>query len=87
MSAHDQHKPKPLETLTRGYASRKPPAKSPISFTPRADMERLRTLRQADPQAFDRLGPISRIDFGYYEAARKAAGYEEGEDDHGDTAA
>ncbi len=79
-------KPKPLETLARGYASRKPPAKSPIPFTPRDDMERLRTLRYTDPQAFDRLGPVVRMDLAYYERARQAAGYEEG-DDHGNDAA
>ncbi|MFB7477210.1 hypothetical protein [Kitasatospora sp. NPDC056184] len=36
-------------------------------------MERMVTLRDSNPEMFDRMGTIARISLGYYENAKKIA--------------
>ena len=79
-------KPTPIDRIFQGYAGSAPDPKAPVPFTPRDDMERLRTLRRTHPQAFRLFGPERRIALGHYDHARAAAGYTSTseEDDHGD---
>ena len=75
----------PQERMAGGHRASTPPVKPPAAFRPVAEFERLRALRDTDPTAFRAALRGRRIAFGFYEAARAAAGYE-GDGDGNDAA-
>ena len=83
-------KPTPMDLLAAGYAAKEHDhdatrrAEMARLFRPDERMERLLTIQETDPAAFDRFGPTTLISVGHYKQQRDAAGY--GGNDEGNDA-